>query len=1140
MAKIIIIKNPAKRDKIIKESQELRTALESEGLDNSPLSARVNGFMCVPDLELEEEAGINLDYSFRDQDYVTITRVVHGGGGGNDRKVLSTAIQIVAAVAAVFTAGAGYGVYAALITVAGSLISGAILQGGIKAPNIDDNNKQIESAANVFSISSARNQPRPMEPMMVITGSHRIAPDYASQPYTFYDSQNFEISDSSDPFDYKSSLYGIDLYSANPVTDPDWIVLGTMDIHPGIGAVVPHTAYIRATELTLMRNTSGWDLIGGPPYNSLELSDSKFFNKFAPVGASATQRLLFDPVAGTYRPTTVYLSGGLINRITTNAVLVGAGNGDNWLRTDITNRQDNQDGNDFEDNLGVSPDNDPDNTNTSPFAEWNTDDISSGYLTGDPGQEKFFVSQWSQLAGSYTASGISDQYIAHIFHYGFGDLEVTDTRIKNTPLVDYEGSVGNQQYSDVNGWAIDNEAGTSIHSELSWGNTKVDKGAKLVNEPNGESSPNNVNRRTPEDCYRVEINFTLNGYSQNQATGELVAEILKNNIEWKLATDATFPTANNNDFRVLRLDQNPTMNSAQTMFIDTVNPIQLTFYYEFPTSGQYDIRISKSSLDSDQASRTNASEVIGFNFFVDDLNAYRGENRYSVFLKGTDALQGQIEQVNSLVRSKIWKYDRVSDSYIWDYSRNPADIFLYFALGGFLNPTYTGSGSFPNSPTTNWTVGLHPDNGDKFFGLGYELDCIDLEEIQRWAVYCEDNDLFCDFVFRENSSASEMLNIISQTGRGSVHYYNSTLSIVWEDPEDPVVAAFGMGNIVKGSFKIEYITKDPVYKVVGSYTDRDKEWNTHKVEALTPFSASGIADPLDVVEIVLRGVTEEQQAQREVNIAAARQFYQRKEYSFNLAIEGLVAQRGDVCLLSHDTTNFSHSGRVVEFMVSNNKVAGIDTGCELFDDVAYVTLRNPAGVISTYPVNAVGTVLILDTPLGLSLFSFYLDQRGTENTVSTFPASQPEDFLFFAGPQTVPARKVRIKSIVPNGKDLNEFTVTCVPEDAGVWAYEFNPSPGSADLVPDDVRVKSIVKSASFVDIGGGFVDIIADYSGAVGYMILDDVTSLPIMTEEGFTTTSNLARISLPPGTKTLRLRPFYVSGPYVFEDYLLEVTVG
>ncbi|OWQ54016.1 phage tail protein [Stenotrophomonas maltophilia] len=104
-----------------------------------------------------------------------------------------TALLIVAMVAlTIFTAGvgtamlaAGYSAMAAGMAQAAIYAVGSLLINKVLGPKKP---KQYESdAATVYTIGSARNQARPYEPLPLVLGNIRIAPDIASQPYSFYE-----------------------------------------------------------------------------------------------------------------------------------------------------------------------------------------------------------------------------------------------------------------------------------------------------------------------------------------------------------------------------------------------------------------------------------------------------------------------------------------------------------------------------------------------------------------------------------------------------------------------------------------------------------------------------------------------------------------------------------------------------------------------------------------------------------------------------------------------------------------------------------------------------------------------------------------------------------------------------------------
>ena len=108
--------------------------------------------------------------------------------------VAKTALLIVALIAlTVFTAGvgtamvaAGYTAVAAGAAQAAIYMAGSLLINKVLGPK-PDKPKNASTGQNVYSLSAPRNQLRPYEPLGLLLGSMRIAPDLASNAYTWYE-----------------------------------------------------------------------------------------------------------------------------------------------------------------------------------------------------------------------------------------------------------------------------------------------------------------------------------------------------------------------------------------------------------------------------------------------------------------------------------------------------------------------------------------------------------------------------------------------------------------------------------------------------------------------------------------------------------------------------------------------------------------------------------------------------------------------------------------------------------------------------------------------------------------------------------------------------------------------------------------
>lgn len=114
-----------------------------------------------------------------------IARDSGGGGEGGGSDVGRALGMIVIAVLSVYTAGVlGGGVYGAIgamgVSIAGSMALNALFP--IQQAKLPQLGGTKDSAT--YSLSGGSNKPRPMEPVAMVLGQHRMFPDFAGKPYT--------------------------------------------------------------------------------------------------------------------------------------------------------------------------------------------------------------------------------------------------------------------------------------------------------------------------------------------------------------------------------------------------------------------------------------------------------------------------------------------------------------------------------------------------------------------------------------------------------------------------------------------------------------------------------------------------------------------------------------------------------------------------------------------------------------------------------------------------------------------------------------------------------------------------------------------------------------------------------------------
>ena len=153
----------------------------------------------------------------------------------------------------------------------------------------------------------------------------------------------------------------------------------------------------------------------------------------------------------------------------------------------------------------------------------------------------------------------------------------------------------------------------------------------------------------------------------------------------------------------------------------------------------------------------------------------------------------------------------------------------------------------------------------------------------------------------------EVLTIIAQCGRASPSWQTGRLGAVWEAPDTPVTALVTPGNIIAGSFKVEWEGGKAAGEIVCRYVEPGLDWQWNTVRRAVPGApASGRAATL-----TLTGVTDRAQAAKECNLAAARQRYHRRKLTFEMGAEGTAIARGSVVRLTHGLIDGGVAGRVL-------------------------------------------------------------------------------------------------------------------------------------------------------------------------------------------------------------------------------------
>lgn len=1146
MAKIIYYDSldSGKAKRLETNSMSIGDCLKFFGIENLQLSVSING-------ETPDECDLN--YVLSETDTLEIRRPLEGGNS-RTKSDIGTIVQIAALVAASFATGG----VALSIILAGQVVAGVFQKWSMDlAPkptgaDISD----VDTSSNSYSLATASNEVRPLRAMPLLMGGHRMAPDIYGQAFkSVYNEQN-TLAPSTPYLD--TYIPGQTGSNGAMAVNNNWATMPAGYIIPGAFPIYP-----------IKIAPYWWNLPPGPispADNQMVIDDVKnrylsgdYLMKPSQIGSATYMPLVIYHTAADappiqnrynfffmiarhydvmgYAPTQYGLDiDAIFDNTGSNALyFFFSSTGPVVFPKDIIATS----GGFYYPSTVVGGDN-----FAAVQAKYSTllSSLNGGNLV-NPKTDSYAVQVQYGKIGLTTVIKEGIPYSSQAFNFGIGDLAVSQ-RLIGAFDVDATGPFSNLAvYGQINK--------TPGFFQWKWwpsmqgpdGNNTIafDEVLPIENKSlKNQAEPSVVIPLTDLNQYNFayfegkkgmdSFGCTVAGhlYSTNTSTG-FSANSCDIEIQWRFKEEPMW--------RSLPITLTFPFLPGQILTISNNNTKKITYKIGFNTnqvSGEtrpdsiIQVRIRKMTLDSvnnENANICNINLEDGKFYrsidFADRIEHRKALNLESLVITANVTDVAQSNKYTAFAESKCWVYDFDTDTWSWDFNRNPAYWFLYFARGGFLNDTADGTLLPPYSPTTGWlNYPGHPDNRDLMFGVGLTNDRIDLDKVLEWAQFCEDNELYFDLVLKDETSSADVLERIANAGRGSVTYVSGNLSVIYEDPEQAPTCLFGMGNILAGSFAVDYLVSDAVTKVVGKYID-STDWESKEVSAIVPFAD----DEYDkVIEINLEGIIDTDRAQREVNLLAARQFYQRRTYSWSADSEGMLAKRGDLVYLGHDATQYGFSGRIIKYNLVGGLIESIETTANLDSSSTYVTIRSPDGSLDVYPCSCSGKTITFLTSYPLSLAPFYVNDT-VENLSSAFPNSIAEDFVFIAGSKATPGKLVRISESIPD--ENGNYAFKAIDEDPAMWAWEFE------NVVPpesfDDSEVVLSLKNIKTETFENGLVKVSWENVNGDFIQIINVDTGLPIEANGSYSFTGGEVTIELMPNEKyLLEIKPFSIGTPF------------
>ena len=604
-----------------------------------------------------------------------------------------------------------------------------------------------------------------------------------------------------------------------------------------------------------------------------------------------------------------------------------------------------------------------------------------------------------------------DQYLYQIFHFGLGSISVSDYKIGANPL---------SNYSDVELFQPNSDGQLTQFP----GNVDSAAGAALTNAAGW------INRTTSANTYRIAIDIEAILF-ETFRDGRLITTSVEFEIQYRSASSGEYVAipSNNYYFRAVTA----AADGRFTIIGFTQKPQRGSIFIDVPV-GQYDIRIRRITPDS-----TNPSIVQNTNFstlrsYQLDNGNYRGQNRVGLVIKASEQLNGVVQQLSATVSASATYWN--GSVWVTGATSNPAHWFMHFARG------------------------VYNADGVLMYGVGLTESQLDLGALTVWANFCNTENLTFNAIIDGSQNAADILNLIGKAGFGSPSWASGKLGIVFDARDASPVASFGMSNIIRNSFEVQYITEQLAEEIVVRFRNPDKDWEQDEVRTTVP----GITNPQRISQVEMFGCTNATMAGKFSNYLAAQQFYRKRRISWQTDFEGFVCQRGDVVLLSHDLTQWGYSGRFVS--VSGLNVT-LDRAVPRSGSLEYLMLIRPDGSTTTYNVTAA-----TGESATLTLQNFPVFQEGADLI----------DHRWCFSPLATPGKKVKIISVAPASDSRLQIVAT--DEDPGfynAWGGTFVPPETSTVLPAQPVTITNLTLASRVAFVNGYLTNRVAISWGVGG-----------------------------------------------------------
>ncbi len=457
-----------------------------------------------------------------------------------------------------------------------------------------------------------------------------------------------------------------------------------------------------------------------------------------------------------------------------------------------------------------------------------------------------------------------DSYFYLLFDFGYGELNLTDLRIGENEIGQFEG-VEYKIHKNFIGQGLEIYRNATIQDDYS---IRVKK-----------AEPQIVETHDDADEIGIDIGFTGLAIYKNSGRKETSVEM---KIEYCASdSDIWLPYDGSNGLKTIT-----DSTSQQIRKGITIKP---------GSRGKWKVRVTRITEDS-------TSENTMDNFYIVALRSitYASPCNYDtphtvveMKIKATDQLNGMVDEFSAVATSvlPVW----TGSEWVMQETRSPAWIYTD-VLRGPANP----------KPVVD--------------------SRLNLSEIKAWADACfalaQDgyNYWTCDLIIDYRTTVFEMLRDVAATGRAAFSMKDGIFTVVRDKPQNVPVQLITPRNSWGFSSNKAFVDLPHAVKV--RFIDPESNWQQGEVIVYDDGYNENNATRFEALELL--GCTRHGQAWREGRFALATMRLRPEVFTVSMDIENLVCTRGDLVHVAHDVPCIGdHWARVKNVIIENNLVTEI-------------------------------------------------------------------------------------------------------------------------------------------------------------------------------------------------------------------------